>query len=64
MTELEKINHARIYMDNLAEGIDPITCAVLPEDTVLNDINLSRCFSFISGVLQQIIENGGVAQIS
>ena len=56
MTEIEKLNHAKIYMDNLAEGIDPITCAILPDDTVLNDIHLSRCFHFISDVLQQVIE--------
>ena len=56
MTELEKLTHAKTYMDNLAEGIDPITCAILPEDTVLNDIHLSRCFHFVSGVLQQVIE--------
>ena len=35
MTELETMQRARIYLDKLARGIDPITDRELPEDTVL-----------------------------
>ena len=36
MTELEKIRHAKNYLDRLADGIDPISGQAMPEDTVLN----------------------------
>ena len=59
MTELERIRHAKYCMDNLAEGIDPTTGELLPEDTLLNNIQLSRCFFLASDILRQVYENGG-----
>ena len=60
MAEIEKLRHAKNYMDKLAEGIDPISGATLPGDTLLNNISLSRCFYFVSDILGQVIENGGL----
>jgi len=60
MAEIEKLRHAKNYMDKLAEGIDPISGAALPNDTLLNNISLSRCFYFVSDILGQVIENGGL----
>ncbi len=59
MTELEKMQRAKLYIDKLANGVDPITDSELPQDTVLNNVRLSRCFFYISDVLRQVIENGG-----
>jgi hypothetical protein len=61
MTELEKIEQAKIYMDQLAAGIDPISGEALSEDTVLNNVSLSRCFFFVSDILRQVIDNDGIA---
>lgn len=60
MTELEKIERAKMYMDKLANGINPIDNAMVPETDVIHNVRLSRCFFFISDVLRQIIENGGL----
>ena len=60
MADLEKVRHAKSYMEALAEGIDPISGEVLPKDTLLNNVQLSRCFFYVSEVLRQVIENGGV----
>ena len=60
MAELEKVINAKGIMDKLAEGVNPITGELLPEDTVLNNVSLSRGFFFISDVLRQVIENDGV----
>ena len=59
MTDLEIMQRAKLYMDQLAQGIDPISGQELPEDTVLNNVRLARCFFYVSGVLQQLINNGG-----
>lgn len=59
MTELEKMERARMYLDKLANGIDPITDEELPDDTVLNNVRLARCFFYASDVLRRVIENGG-----
>ena len=59
MTELEKIKRAKIYMDKLANGINPIDETMVPDEDVVNNVRISRCFFFVSDVLQQVIENGG-----
>ena len=59
MTELEKIERAKMYMDKLANGINPIDGTMAPADDLINNVRLSRCFFFVSDVLRQVIENGG-----
>ena len=62
MTELEKMERARLYLDKLANGIDPLTDRELPDDTLLNNVRLARCFFYASDVLRRVIENGGEVQ--
>lgn len=62
MTELEKMQRAKMYMDRLANGINPITEAEVPEDSILNNVRLSRCFFYVSDILEQVIQNGGVVR--
>ena len=62
MTELEKLQRARMYMDKLANGADPISGAELPKDSVLNNVRLARCFFYVSDVLRQVIDNGGTGK--
>lgn len=59
MTELETIQRAKMYIEQLAQGIDPISGKELPEDSPLNNVQLTRCFFNVSDVLEQVIRNGG-----
>ena len=59
MTELETVQRAKMYMDKLSQGIDPISDQELPEDSALNNVRLARCFFYVSGILDQVIRNGG-----
>ncbi|HOP11091.1 MAG TPA: hypothetical protein PK629_06345 [Oscillospiraceae bacterium] len=59
MTELEKLQRAKLYMDKLAEGVDPVTDTEMPDDCILNQVRLSRCFFYVSDVLRRVIENDG-----
>jgi len=59
MTELETMQRAKMYMDKLAQGIDPITNQEIHDDSVLNNVRLVRCFFYVSDVLGQVIANGG-----
>ena len=58
-TELDTIKHAKEYIDKLANGIDPFTDKPVPDDGGVNNVKLSRCFFYISGILEKVIENGG-----
>ena len=42
MTELEKIERAKMYMDKLANGINPIDDTMAPDDDLINNVRLSR----------------------
>lgn len=56
MTELEKMERAKMYIDKLANGINPIDDSMIPEGDVINQVHLSRCLFFVSGILRQVIE--------
>ena len=60
MTELETMQRAKMYLDQLARGIDPITGGPLPTGCGLDQQRLGRCFTYVSGVLDKVIANGGV----
>lgn len=59
MTELETLRRAKMYIDKLANGVDPITGGDVSDDSVINNVRISRCLFYVSGVLQKVIENGG-----
>lgn len=60
MTELEKMQRAKMYLEKLANGIDPLTERNIPEADLVNNVRISRCLFYVSDILRQVIENGGV----
>ena len=60
MTELETIDSAKMYIEKMANGIDPITDKPVPEQDMINNVRISRCLFFVSDVLRRVIENGGI----
>ncbi len=63
MTELEKIEYAKNFIDKLAIGLNPIDNSPIPEGEVANNVRISRCFSYVSDILKQVIDNGGVTPV-
>ena len=59
MTELETLERAKMYMEKLANGVNPIDGTMIPDEDVVNNVRLSRCFFYVADVLRQVIENGG-----
>ena len=60
MTELEIMQRAKMYLDKMANGIDPLTDSPVPDNDCINQIRISRCLFYVSDVLRKVIENGGV----
>ena len=56
MNEAEKIEYAKMFIDKLANGINPLDDTPIPEGEIVNHVRLSRCFFYISGILQKDIE--------
>lgn len=59
ITELEKLERAKMYIDKLSEGINPITNSYAPESDTINNERVSRCLAYVSEVLGKVIDNGG-----
>ena len=59
MTELEKIEYAKSFIDKLANGINPLDDSPIPDNDIANNVRLSRCFFYVSDILRQVIENEG-----
>ena len=63
MTELEKIAYAKSFIDKLANGINPLDDTPIPEGNLANNVRLSRCFFYVSNILGQVYENGGIGKV-
>ena len=63
MTELEKIEYAKSFIDKLANGINPLDDSPIPANDIANNVRLSRCFFYVSEILRQVVENGGINPI-
>ena len=59
MTELDKIRRARMYLQKLMNGVNPLNDTLLPESDIVNNERISRCLQYVTEVLGQVIENGG-----
>lgn len=64
MEDFEILCRAKVYMDKLANGINPLNDEPLEDNDIVNNVRLSRCFFYVSDVLRQVIENGGLVQKS
>ncbi|MGN1443606.1 MAG: hypothetical protein ACI4XE_07140, partial [Acutalibacteraceae bacterium] len=59
MNDLETMKRAKSYIDMLANGIDPLTGETIRDDSVINNVRISRCLFYVSDVLNRAIDNGG-----
>ena len=50
-----------MYVQKLANGVNPTDGSEVPDGDVVNDVRISRCLFFVADVLRQVLENGGAA---
>lgn len=55
MTEKEIIKHAKDYIDSLANGTNPLTGESVNESDIVNNVRISRCFFYVSGILEKVL---------
>ena len=52
MEDFDVLCRAKMYIDKLANGINPLDNQPLKEDDVVNNVRLSRCFFYVADVLR------------
>lgn len=55
MIEIEKVKKAKLYIEKLANGLDPITDEPAALSDVVNQIQVSRCLFYVTEILRQVI---------
>ena len=58
--DIKTVQHAKDYLDDLARGINPLTKETVEDGDVINNIKISRCLLYVSDVLGEVVENGGI----
>lgn len=59
--DINLVSHAKDYIDDLAKGINPFTKDEINENDIINNVKISRCLFYVSDVLREVIENGGIS---
>ena len=47
-----------MYLEKLANGVNPLTNEEVAENDVVNNVRISRCLFYVSGILGQITSTG------
>ena len=59
MSDIETIKRAKQYIDQMANGINPLTGEMVSANDTLNNIQISRCLFFVSSILRDVIDGNG-----
>ena len=62
MNDLDVMKRCKQYIESLANGIDPLSGDPVKDDDIVNNVRISRCLFYASGILQKVIDNGGEVQ--
>lgn len=62
MTELETIQRAKLYIDKMSRGINPLDDTPVQDGDILQQQRISRCLTYVSGILAKVIEKEIAAQ--
>ena len=60
MTEMEKLAVAQMYIERLANGINPLTGQKIPDTDIINNVRIARCLFYVADVLRRVqVSSGG-----
>lgn len=59
MEEIEVLKKAQEYIEKMAKGINPLDGRVIEEDSLINNVRISRCLFYVSGVMKELIAKNG-----
>ncbi len=60
----ELLIRAKEYINNLANGVNPLNGEAIPDTDITNNIKISRCLFFVSDILDEAIKKEKINKIS
>lgn len=61
--EIKLLKKSRLYLDALSLGINPLTGECI-DDPILKEKGIQNCFEYVSYILGEVIEKGGLNKVS
>lgn len=59
MEEIDILKRAQYYVEQMANGYNPLTGEEIDENDFINNVRISRCLFYVNGKLKELIQNGG-----
>ena len=56
MIDIEKLNTAKVWIEKLANGINPLNDEPVKDDDLINNVHISRCLFYVAELLGEIQE--------
>lgn len=54
MIDVEKLNSAKMWIEKLANGINPLNDELVKDDDLINNVHISRCLFYVAELLGEI----------
>ena len=58
--DIELLKHAKYYIEKMANGVNPLTNEIVPDDDLINNVRISRCLFYVNNILGKVIDNEGI----
>lgn len=64
MIDIEKLNSAKIWIEKLANGVNPLNDELVNDDDLINNVHISRCLFYVAELLGEVKTGTSVARRS
>ena len=54
MIDIEKLTIAKVWIEKLANGINPLNDEIVKDDDIINNVHISRCLFYVAELLDEI----------
>ena len=62
MTERERMGYAKIYLEKMADGINPLNGEPVAPDDLVRDPHIANCLLYVADIVAAVLENGGTEE--
>lgn len=64
MIDVEKLNSAKMWIEKLANGINPLNDELVKDEDLLNNVHISRCLFYVAELLNDVKAGASFARRS
>lgn len=62
MIDVEKLNSAKMWIEKLANGINPLNDELVKDDDLINNVHISRCLFYVAELLGEVKTGSSVSR--